>query len=172
MKLYLGNSTKQRREFYYRVPGEAVTGPHHCLAIPPGRQDTIPGDHTRAVLDSIIEPYLKHGWKNVSELSRSHAFVGMCYSFDKPISENLLNYTIDANDGHLDDAAKDELVKFAMANSVLLENEDPNAPQIKQIDVCVDDIRDPRDMAHTPRADGVSITKARPDPVPRKRARA
>ena len=164
MKLYIGNCSKQRRELYYRIPGDNPHYPHKRLDILPGQQGVIPYEFNKIEAEEFLRPHLMYGWVDAKTLSQGHSFVGVCYSFDKPISENLLSYTIESNDGHLDDAAKEELKRFAASNEALLDS-DPNAP-IKQIDVCVEDTQSAPDAPDAPlRADGMTV-------IAKRRARA
>jgi hypothetical protein len=169
MKLFLGNCTKRVHHFYYRIPGEPSRQMHERIMIQPGTQVQVPGDHTRVVLDALIEPYLKHGWKEAGAISSNHAYVGMCYSFDKPIRANVLNYQFEHNDAVLDEHAHEEMVKFASANAAAIRAQPYGEPQLQSMDVVVSDTPSPKDPNKTLTADGVSVTGEKP--APRKRAR-
>lgn len=170
MKLFIGNCTKQRREFYYRVPGEALKQVHDKLTILPGRQEQIPGEHTRVVLEGILEKQLKYGFAEASSLSRNKAYVGMCYSFDKPISESLLSYVFEANDDKLDQTASEEMRKFAIATGVQFDKPEVQELGLRQIDVSVTDTKNKPSDDKVLHADGYEMTGQRSaQPAPRRR---
>jgi hypothetical protein len=171
MKLFIGNSTKQNREIHYRLPGERPKQVHDVLRIPPGGQVQFPGDHARVVLDEIVNTQLKYGFKEASSLSRNHSYVGLIYSFDKKITENLLSYTIESNDSKLDEMAKAEMQRFASANLASIDAQPRGEPQLRQIDVCVEDtpsatdLNDDRPLT----ADGMEIRRDAAPPRARRR---
>ncbi len=140
MRLFLGNSTKQHFDFHYRLPEDDPKAVHRRLTIPVGTQICLPGEHSREVLESIIGPSLRYGWMESNAISRAKTFVGLLYSFDKPITENALSYVIEANDGKLDDMALEEYKRAAVAASKMGADENVWGEKPRQFDAEVHQI--------------------------------
>lgn len=101
-KLYIANCTKQRHDFLYRAPEQK----HHVKEpIEIGAQIMVWKDAPREELIGIVEQHEIYGLIPVSDIDRTKHFVGMCYSFDKPIDVNKIMYTVENNDSVLEAGA-------------------------------------------------------------------
>jgi hypothetical protein len=173
MKLFIANCTKQTLEFYYRMPDQKPKERHDLLTVPSGGQVQFPGDHIRPVLDAIVSQNAGYGWIESSQISRKHPFVGVCYSFDKPVSNDIMCRLIEVNDTIKDDAAQEEMVRAASAMAQKFDELDretsrDGAPRLQRLDVSIDDVPN-RGEDREATADGVSLT--REAPASRRRAR-
>lgn len=104
MKLYIGNLTRQRVEFAYRVIGEA--GGIRMQAIQIGRQIQVAGDLNQPQIDAIVEHHSKYGMIPVADIKRNKHFAGLCYSIDRPISADNIMLGLDLNIGVLVERGK------------------------------------------------------------------
>ena len=83
MKLYIANCTKQNHDFTYRLPED---GRLKVQSIPMGGQAIVlRPDATPEVLRAILEQHVHYGLVDVSAIDRTSGFIGLCYSFDKPV---------------------------------------------------------------------------------------
>lgn len=95
MILYVANCTKQVHDFLYRVPGE--DGRMRKQEVPMGGQIRVYNDAATHVLKGIIEQHERYGLVPVDEIDRTRDFIGMCYSFDKPIEVEKIMRAVDHN---------------------------------------------------------------------------
>jgi hypothetical protein len=102
MMLYLANCTKQNRIFAFRVPGISQL---FDVEIPAGTQRQVWKDEEKEIVDALVQQMVPYGFCDVSTASRERHFVGVCFSRDKPVPAELMDYTIDRNDGVLDEVA-------------------------------------------------------------------
>lgn len=121
-KLYLANTTKQRRDFYYFQPNKDGTPPkpgtpHTRVTLVPGGPLLLPGDYSLAWIKALVEREQRYGWISATEFSRNRGFIGIIYSIDKPVSESLISATIEKNDDVMDEAAMQEQRRVALAAS-------------------------------------------------------
>jgi hypothetical protein len=106
-RLYIANCTKQRHEFLYRAPEQKN---HIKQPIEIGSQIAVwksDGTASRDDLQIIVEQHTAYGLVDVSEIDRTKHFVGMCYSFDKPVDIQKIMYTIESNDAVLEQRSLD-----------------------------------------------------------------
>ena len=99
--LYVANCTAQYQDFHFRVPAEdlALTRRVQVQRIAPGFQQQILGEAPLPVLEAIIEQHRPYGLVPFDEVVRTTEFIGMCYSFDKPVSMDRIGYALDHNKG-------------------------------------------------------------------------
>lgn len=129
-KLYIANCTKQAHEFAFRVPAEDNFGRQPRLAtirIDPGTQQQIMGDEPMVVLQAIVNQHRQYGLVSADEVVRTKEFVGRCYSFDKPVDLDKLNYAFDHNQGVLFERGQQQRSEMAVAVDQMLR--DPQLPQ-------------------------------------------
>lgn len=164
MRLFIGNATKQRREWYYRIPGEKLKQMHDKLDIEPGKQVALPYDLSGAQISAMVEAYCSLGFISAKDISRNHHHIGMIYSVDKPVTENALSYTIEANDGKLDEMAVEEMRKNASAPMLNLGQQPFGEPQLQAVDTFVESVpsRDDVNGEQTMTADAVAVSKNNP----------
>lgn len=118
--LYIANTSKQKHLFIYRRAEATSTTPP--IEIPPGTQVMIGKNLSPEEVDSIIEHHGHYGMVNARDAARADNFVGLCYSIDKPISEENMELTYDHNDEILDAIAESNREKTAVAISANLES--------------------------------------------------
>ena len=100
MKLYVANLTKMVHDFTYVVP---ETGRQMRQKIEIGQQVMIyRPDATPEVLMAIVAQHEMYGLVAADSVDRSRVFVGLCYSFDKPVSEATMIRGINANERQLE----------------------------------------------------------------------
>jgi len=99
-KLYLANCTKQRHEFLYHAPEQKQLTKQD---IEIGSQIMVWRDAPLDQLSAIILQHEPYGLINVNEIDRTKHFVGICYSFDKPIDVHKIMYTVENNDKVLEE---------------------------------------------------------------------
>ena len=121
MKLYVANCTKQIHDFGYRVPGD---GRLRIQSIPMGgqivvlRPDASPED-----LKGIVDQHLQYGIVAATDIDRTRDFIGICYSYDKPISvEKIMNAH-----AHNEDILIERGVEYRRNNAAAIGNNINNA---------------------------------------------
>jgi hypothetical protein len=132
VQLFIGNCSKQFREIFFRLPEDDPRNPFRKMVLSPGEQKRLPGTAPKDFLDNE-----KYGWREASSVSRQREFVGILYSFDKPITENALTYVIDANDGKLDEAAVEERKRMAVAASQMAMSHQDGRPIPKEFEMSI-----------------------------------
>lgn len=96
MKLYIANTTLQTRHIHFRVPEVHRSMPFDQI-IPPGQQAVVWKDDTREVLQHIVDHLCRFDLVHVSEIDRTKTFIGLCYDFDKPVSQEIFMRVQDHN---------------------------------------------------------------------------
>jgi hypothetical protein len=121
--LYIANCMSQTYDFIYRVPGEDMQTLRklNTVTLPPGTQARIHVEASLSVLDAIVEQHRHYGLVPVDEIVRTKAFVGICYSFDKPVPIDQLQYAVDHNAGVLFDRGVEQREAAAMVVDQALE---------------------------------------------------
>ncbi|MFU0948670.1 hypothetical protein ACM26Q_23575 [Kluyvera ascorbata] len=97
MKLYIANTTKQRQIFAYR---KLETGRLIQIPINHGCQMMVLDGSTEEV-ESVIQHHQVYGLIDSTKIDQSQAFVGLCYSLNKPVSASVIEKAIRDNDIHL-----------------------------------------------------------------------
>lgn len=97
MKLFIANTTKQRQIFAYR---KIETGRLVQIPINHGDQMMVLDGSTEE-LESVIQHHEMYGLIDSTKIDQSQAFVGLCYSINKPVSASVIEKTIRDNDIHL-----------------------------------------------------------------------
>ncbi|MFH4870926.1 hypothetical protein [Klebsiella pneumoniae] len=97
MKLYIANTTKQRHIFTFR---QLETGRLRQIPIEHGSQMQVLDGSTEEV-EAVIQHHQVYGLVDSTKIDQSQAFVGLCYSINKPVSASVIEKTIRDNDGHL-----------------------------------------------------------------------
>ena len=98
-KLYIANTTKQAFNFEYRIP---ETGRMHYRTIPMGQQLMVL-EATSSEIGMVIDHFARYGLTDASKIDQA-AFVGLCYSIDKPVKQSVMVKALKDNDNHLDRA--------------------------------------------------------------------
>jgi hypothetical protein len=120
MKLYIANTTKQRHDFTYRKPetGRLVYHPINA-----GSQAVVL-DGTKAEIDIIIQQHEVYGLIDAGNIDHNRAYIGMCYSIDKPVASRIIEKAMRDNDGHLNRAAHERRQASVIATNNALNEQD------------------------------------------------
>ena len=116
MKLFVANTTMHIQEFLFRIPKSPQV---IRRIINPGVQSEV-YDATRDVLEYIVEQHTdtpKPFMLSVEEAAKHRGFVGLIYSFDKPVQAERIGETMDANNGALTEQAQQLRMEEAAALS-------------------------------------------------------
>ena len=116
--MYVANMSKQRFDMIYAVPDEARP---RRQSIAPGSQIVVyQKDAALPVINSIVNHFRIYGMIDVSEIDRTKPFVGLCYSFDKPVKVEKIMYADEHNSGVLSAASQEarELSARALHNAI------------------------------------------------------
>jgi hypothetical protein len=97
MKLYIANTTKQRQIFAYR---KLETGRLIQIPINHGDQMMVLDGSTEEV-EAVVQHHQVYGLVDSTKIDQSQAFVGLCYSLNKPVSASVIEKAIRDNDIHL-----------------------------------------------------------------------
>lgn len=117
MKLFVANTTKHIQEFLYRIPEFNRVFPQ---TIQPGAQVQIYQDAPNDVLEYIINQHTdtpKPFCVSVEEAARNHGFIGLIYSFDKPVPLVKIKRQFEANDEALEEQGGEQRKEAAAALS-------------------------------------------------------
>jgi len=121
--MYIANSTKQHHEFVYRLPEQTKI---YSITIPYGEQrELLHKDLSSDLIDYILNQHKGDTSEYMVEaktIDRSKGFVGLIYSFDKPVDAELIANTIYENDGELDLLAKKYREDTTVATEKMLED--------------------------------------------------
>jgi hypothetical protein len=122
--LYIANCMKQTYEFIYRVPGDDMQTLRklNTVTISPGTQARVHVEAPLSVLDAIVDQHRHYGLVPVSEMVTTRGFVGICYSFDRPVPLDQLQYAVDHNDGVLFDRGTKQQEDAAIVVDQALES--------------------------------------------------
>jgi hypothetical protein len=177
-RLYIANCTKQVHEFCYRVPaddGAAYSRTVRTQRIDPGTQQLIHTETALQILEAIVDQHVIYGLLPAAEVVRTKNFVGLCFSFDKPVTMEAIAYALDRNEGVNFDRAEErrEINAIGVADALegigeQLRHDGRRVPPLRGVDVeTLEDGDDPK-FAHAirvdkgvPRADGRVIQPAR-----------
>lgn len=100
MKLYIANCTKQHADFVYRIPETGKMTQQHIQA---GQQILVYKDCPKHELEAIIAQHTGYGLVSAKDVKRTHAFIGMCYSFDTPVDVETVMIAAEHNDEVLEE---------------------------------------------------------------------
>jgi hypothetical protein len=94
MMLFIGNATKQKFVFAYRVPEVAGVRQQEIQV---GGQVMISGNLSSTDIDAILDQHRPYGLVASSEIDRTKTFAGLCYSIGQPITAAKLGLVIQRN---------------------------------------------------------------------------
>jgi hypothetical protein len=121
--LYVANCTRQPHDFLYRVPGEdmQLLRRIQIQRIEPGTQQRIHNECALPILEAIVDQHRKYGLIPVSEVPNVHDYVGLCFSFDRPVDFERLSYAVDHNLGVLQEQGVKQREEAAIAIDATIE---------------------------------------------------
>ena len=94
-KLYVANCTKHIQMFMYSVPEEKGM---RTQRIEMGGQTLIYQDSSMDVISYIIGQHEQYGLVSSNEVPRTKAFIGLCYSLDRPVDIEKIMTAVEQND--------------------------------------------------------------------------
>lgn len=122
-KLYIANLGRQAHEFHYRVPAEfGWSRQAQIRRIDAGTQQQIHTEAPLPVLEAIIEQHRQYGLIEASEVPKTKDFIGLCFSIDKPVNLDQMEYGADHNVGVLQERGVRNLEDAALAADRAFEN--------------------------------------------------
>lgn len=139
-KLYIANTSRQRRVFAARVPEKR--DPIRVI-INPGRQEMVyegPSDS----IEYIIEQHETYGIQPADEVKRTKAFIGLAYRIDKPITVENFIIADDVNQQALIEQGRktrEQVARYAEASVINMTRqagEDAKSLQIEIKDMSKD----------------------------------
>ncbi|MEJ0017529.1 MAG: hypothetical protein WDN25_13380 [Acetobacteraceae bacterium] len=135
MTLYVANCSKQRVDFAYRVPEEI--GAPRRQQIERGAQIMVfKRDLGLPAAKAIIAQHERYGIVPLDEIDRCKPFIGLCYSFDKPIPVDAIMRADEHNTGALEIASAESRVATAAALHQMLERSVEGAPtQLDSVEI-------------------------------------
>lgn len=142
MKMYVANCTNQVQAFLYRAPG---TKSNRNQPIDIGRQVQISGDLNTKDIEAIVEQHSKYGMVAVDEIDRTKAFVGVCYSIDKPVPIEKIKRAAEHNKGVLIEAGRENRKLAAVAVNNEVEKQAPGALNSLELSIEEQESKDGRD---------------------------
>jgi hypothetical protein len=114
-RLYIANLGRQPHDLPYRVPAEVGWSRQtQTRRIPPGAQQQIHIEAPLQVLEGIVEQHRQYGIIEASEVHKIKGFVGLCFSFDRPVLVEQLEYGVDHNLGALQEQGMKNLQETAL----------------------------------------------------------
>jgi len=119
-KLFIANCTKTLKELNYHVREQVKT---FRQPIKIGHQVQIWKDASIEELQYIVDQLMKYGLRDAREAYKDKNFVGLCFSFDKPVKADLLEAMIEKNYKLLDDRAQEARVNSALVLNHRIQKE-------------------------------------------------
>lgn len=172
-ELFIANCTRQPHDFHYRVPaedGRAYIRRIQIQRIEPQSQQRIHTDAPLPVLEAIIDQHRAYGLVPVADVVRAKNFVGLCYSFDKPVDLSRLEYAIDHNKGVLvergDVTRQETAVAVDRAIEQNLEDARRASPELPAASVASVEVETLEDSAQPSFGKGVRVDKQTPGTSP------
>lgn len=120
MKLYVANTTKQRHDFTFRRL-EKTNLVHHPIR---AGEQSIVLDGTTEEIDYILRQHEIYGLIDATRIDQSKAYIGLCYSTEKPVASKIIEKAMRDNDQHLTRKSNDHRQASAFATSEKLRSED------------------------------------------------
>lgn len=138
MKLFLANTTKHIQHLLFRLPGNARIFEQK---IAPGSQSPIYQDSSRETLEYILKQHTdtpKPFVIPVDEVGKHPFFVGMIYSFDKPVPSFHIEETFIHNDEELEKEGLENRKAAAVAiNETLQEGAKEMGASVSELELSV-----------------------------------
>jgi hypothetical protein len=166
--LYVGNCTKQDHIFRFPLPEKKSSS---IIGIPAGAQISIPDLSTPAI-DGIVHAHEPYGFVDANSIDRLDAYVGYCYSIDKPISGKRLTYAVEHNMNVLAKRGEQMRNQAAVSSAESTENIAAQANVgIKELEISTVEATRGGDEGFTDNVKFVQHDEANSSPVKRQRGR-
>lgn len=124
MRVYVANTTRQIQDFAWRA---LETNKLVRIPIEVGAQVMLPGDWQKEEIDHIVAQHARYGVISVDEIDRSKAFIGLCYSVDKPIPVEKIRRALVTNQAVLEERGRELRKHAAVAAAQQVQNDNPTA---------------------------------------------
>jgi len=121
MKLYIANCTTQNHDFIYNAP--EVKGSRKQM-IPAGGQMQIHDNMNLQAIDYIVKQHEKYGLVPADKIPREKAFIGLCYSVDKPVNMDQIMTASSQNENVLKEQAVETRKQTAAAIRSQIEDQE------------------------------------------------
>jgi hypothetical protein len=118
MKLFIANCTRQVLDFMYRLP-EHPTPIHQKIEM--GQQIAVPRDLSMPDIEYVVNQHRIYGMVDVKDVDHTKAFIGTCYSVDKPVSINKIQLALSHNTDVLAERGREQRKEAAVAISNQLD---------------------------------------------------
>lgn len=124
-KLFVANTTRQAHDFAYQIPAEDLSSFKRLSTqrIEAGTQQQIMGEAPLVVLEAIVEQHRRYGIVSAEEAVRTRGFVGLVYSFDRPVDLERMHYALDHNRGVLFEQGEQTRREMAVSIEATFEQE-------------------------------------------------
>ena len=140
--LYVANVSKQRHDFNYRIPEENSIRRQQIM---PGQQITVyQPDAAPEVLRAIVDQHTMYGLIDAAEIDRKKPFIGLCYSFDKPIKVEKIMYGDEHNQKVLTQNSQDARRHAAAALHQSISAATDGAAKLEALDLEIVEQNDSR----------------------------
>jgi hypothetical protein len=141
MKLYIANCTKKNYELHYRMP--EVMGVR-MQPVRAGHQVEIAGDLNQPQIDVVVKHFsTRYGMVSVTSIDRTKAFVGLCYSTDKPIKVDVIARALHHNDQVLVSRGQDirRAAAVSVNNAITQQLQESRVPEsLGALEMTVDEV--------------------------------
>lgn len=128
-KVFVANTTQQVQEFSYRM----LESPKVIMQrIPIGQQVQLPGDGWQPEdIEYLEKQHRRYGMVPVSEIDRTKAFIGVCYSIDKPVQIEAIRRALVANLEVLEERGKRNREAAAVATAQQITEATPTLRRLE-----------------------------------------
>lgn len=127
MKLYLANCTKQAQDFVWRPRNLPPGAPPKKIRIDVGTQQLMPGDWLSQDVTHLLQQHARFGLVDAADIQRNRAFVGLCFSLDKPVNMREVMTALATNDAILVERGVELRRRAAVAAEGQLQQQAPAA---------------------------------------------
>lgn len=133
MKLYIANCTRQVLDFMYRLP-EHPTPLRQRIEI--GHQIAVPGELSTKEIEFVTNAHRIYGMVDVKDVDHTKAFIGTCYSVDKPVKVGSIQFAMQHNNEVLVERGKEMRKEAAVVINNALD-EATGGQSLSEADVSV-----------------------------------
>lgn len=142
--MYVANCTMQIQDFIYRLP-ENLKARQQRIEI--GQQIQISGDLSTQDIEAIIQQHSPYGLIAADEVDRSRgAFIGLCYSLDKPVNMARVQSALDNNSLVLTERGHMIRQEAGLATHKVISDGNPGVLQSMDFEVVEQPSKDGRDI--------------------------
>lgn len=133
MKIYIANCSRQVVDFSCRVP--EIKGLIRQQIQPFSQIRAVSDDLNVKQIEAIIKQHDKYGMINVTEIDRTKAFVGLCYSLDKTINVDKIRSAHHRNQSVLTAKGEQQRIEAAVAVAQQIDNKSGGAMTSVEVEI-------------------------------------